>query len=280
MRRAFFIIFSILTAFAQAQEVVYTAEDSVFITRIAEKQATRAHTSPGELALAVAQEFVGQKYVAGTLDTHSGEPLFLSATQLDCTTFVELVLAISLSIKEGKNSFEAVCHNLQKIRYRDGVRRGYTSRLHYISWWIENSKKLNIATEIKSKLHRRAKLNLHYMSSHPANYNQLKNNPALTQAIDSLEKPFRGKNIYYIPKEMLGKTKEELCIENGDIIAITTNIDGLDVVHIGFAFWEGEKLHLLHASSSEGRVIKDKKDLYSYQKGKKSHTGVRVFRIK
>ena len=28
--------------------------------------------------------------------------------------------------------------NLQKIRYRDGVIDGYTSRLHYTSDWIEN----------------------------------------------------------------------------------------------------------------------------------------------
>ena len=69
-------------------------------------------------------------------------------------------------------------------------------------------------------------------------------------------------------------------IRNGDIIAIVTAIEGLDVTHVGFATWHGNKLHMLHASSNTGKVIDDPKTLYQYMKGKKNHLGVRVFRAK
>ena len=72
---------------------------------------------------------------------------------------------------------------------------------------------------------------------------------------------------------------EKLKIKNGDILAITTDIKGLDVVHVGFSFWMGEKLHLLHASSVAKKVIEDSLSLYEYSKNKKAHTGVRVVRV-
>ena len=83
----------------------------------------------------------------------------------------------------------------------------------------------------------------------------------------------------YIPKGWLNRQPEELPIVNGSILALTTTINGLDVTHVGFAYWVGGKLHLLHASSQEGKVILDPMTLYEYQKDKKTHTGVRVIVI-
>ena len=75
-------------------------------------------------------------------------------------------------------------------------------------------------------------------------------------------------------------SSSELKIKNGDILAITTNIKGLDVVHVGFAFWKGEELHMLHASSVANKVIEDSLSLYEYSKNKKAHPGVRAIRFK
>jgi len=61
-------------------------------------------------------------------------------------------------------------------------------------------------------------------------------------------------------------------------LAITTNIKGLDVVHVGFAYWKGNRLHLLHASSVAKKVIEDPQPLFDYSKNKKAHTGVRAIR--
>ena len=266
---------------ATAQERIYEKEDSTFITQVIEGHTNASRKEAGNQLLSIAAEFLNREYVAGTLDAHNGEPLVISATELDCTTFVETVLAIYITTKESDGTFEAFSKNLEKIRYRNGKREGYASRLHYISQWIDDSAKQGIITEVTEELpHSSSVLNLNYMSTHPTSYRILKENPQLVKDIAIWEKPYRGCKMLYIPKETLYKSNKELHIKDGDILALTTNIEGLDVVHTGFAFWENGQLHLLHASSAAGKVVKEERSLYLYQKNKKSHTGTRVFRVK
>lgn len=279
MRKVFFLLTFLLATITTAQERIYEKSDSIFVTGLLTKYS--ATTSIGELLLSIAKEFTGHKYVAGTLDTHSNEPLVISTTAVDCTTFVEYVLAIHITINEGKNSFDDFCRSLEIIRYRNGIRNGYASRLHYISQWAADSAKEGFLEEVThASPHHTRTLKLNFMSCHPASYRQLKENPQLVKEIAKWEAPFQAQEMDYIPKELLHKKQGELHIKNGDIVALTTNIEGLDVVHIGFAFWEKEELRILHASSAEGKVVKENRSLYLYQKEKKSHTGIRVFRVK
>mgnify|MGYP003296350610 CR=1 FL=1 len=48
---------------------------------------------------------------------------------------------------------------------------------------------------------------------------------------------------------------------------------------VGFAFWKGGKLHLLHASSSAKKVIEDPKTQYESSKNTKAHIGLRAIRF-
>ena len=276
-----FILLFLLPLLATAQNAIYTTNDSTAIESILHKHSSRKYTNTGELALAVAQEFLGSKYIAGTLENGYDEPLYISCTKLDCTTFVELVTAITLSIKEKEASFPTVCRNLEKIRYRGGIRDGYASRLHYTTWWIADNIRKGIIEEVTGcSTHKHQQLQLDFMTTHPESYAMLKNNTAMQARIAEHEIPFRGIDIPYIPKEELNKGKEILHIRNGDIIALVTTIKGLDVTHVGFAFWKKGKLHLLHASSAKGEVIKDSTTLFNYQKNKSKQCGVRVIRIK
>ncbi len=112
-------------------------------------------------------------------------------------------------------------------------------------------------------------------------YRQINSNAEeLIKEIEHHELPFRDIDINYIPKKTLCKSQKEININDGDILALVTSVNGLDVSHVGFAFWENGKLHLLHASSNRECVIADEKTIYDYQKDRKSHLGVRVFRIK
>jgi hypothetical protein len=120
---------------------------------------------------------------------------------------------------------------------------------------------------------------LDFMTTHVDSYLPMKKNPELVKEMAAHEKNWQGKVVACIPKEMLNLSPEKLEIKNGDILAITTDVKGLDVVHVGFAFWKGEKLHLLHASSVAKKVIEDSLSLYEYSKNKKAHTGVRVVRV-
>jgi len=68
-------------------------------------------------------------------------------------------------------------------------------------------------------------------------------------------------------------------IQNGDLIAVTTDIEGLDVVHAGIAVKIKKSLHLLHASQRAGKVVISGETLYRYLAQRKSRQGIMVARI-
>lgn len=228
-----------------------------------------------------AKKMLGVPYVAGTLDGNEEEQLVVRTDALDCTTFVETVLAFCIADKRGERDFEGFKKALTDVRYRDGILNGYTSRLHYFSDWIRNNEKMGFVKECTSET-ACSELNelwLDFMTTHVESYLPMKKDTSLVVKMALLEKEWQGVSISYIPKDKLNLSPDELKIKNGDILTITTNIKGLDVVHVGFAFWRGEKLHLLHASSLAKKVIEDPLSLYEYAKKKKAHTGVRAVRL-
>jgi hypothetical protein len=117
------------------------------------------------------------------------------------------------------------------------------------------------------------------MTTHVDSYLPMKKNPELVKEMASHEKNWQGTVVSYIPKEKLNLSPEELKIKDGDVLALVTNIKGLDVVHVGFAFWKDNQLHLLHASSSAKKVIEDPKTQYESSKNTKAHIGVRAIRF-
>ena len=277
MKKTLFVLLFTIPTQLFAQERIYSTNDSLFVEAILQKY-SHAECN-GKLVMDIAQEFLGRKYTAGTLDNGSKEKLVIDTENVDCTTFVETVIAIATTIKDG-GDFTIFCNNLQKLRYHSGVIDGYASRLHYITQWASDAREKGILSEVTHcALSRNTVLNLCYMSRNPEKYPQLKGNATLQRKIEESEKPFRGIEVPYIPKEHLQRNSTALPITDGDIIALTTDIQGLDVLHVGFAFWKEGKLHLLHASSGEGRVIKESRTLFDYLKNKKRHTGVRVFRL-
>ena len=279
-RFPFIAFFFLLPYMSHAQEVIYNKSDSIAIERILHEEQADAYNGTGDLALAIADRFIGCKYVAGTLENGNEEPLFVSTEKLDCSTFVELVTAIVITIESGDKDFCSFCRNLEKIRYRDGIRNGYESRLHYTTWWIEDNISKGLITETTEECsHKFRTLNLSFMSKHPDSYPMLKNNIGMQKRIEELEIPFRGISSSYIPKEILNDKENIKHIKNGDIIALVTTVAGLDIAHVGFAYWEEGNLHLLHASSAKSKVIKDPLTLYEYQKNKKKQIGIKVLRI-
>lgn len=277
MKKLFAIIMtSIFPYIAIAQGVIFEKEDSIRIESMLHDLADNKPTA--ELLTGIANAFVGEKYVPGTLEQGIDEPLTISCSRLDCTTFVELVVAIAVSARNGDTDFSSVCRNLERIRYRNGKNCGYASRLHYISWWITDGAKSGIVQEITALMsNERQGGTLDYMSTHPDSYPLLVEHPRLINEIANHEKISNMDNTCYIPKERLSNCST-FDIREGDIIAITTSIKGLDVTHIGFAYYNNGELCLLHASSEKGMVIKESRPLYDYLKNRKRHTGIRVFR--
>ena len=228
-----------------------------------------------------AKQMLGVPYVAGTLDGNEEEQLVVRTDALYCTTFVETVLAFCIADKRGERDFEGFKKALTDVRYRDGILNGYTSRLHYFSDWIRNNEKMGFVKECTSETacSQPKELWLDFMTTHVDSYLPMKKNPELVKVMATHEKNWQGTIVSYIPKEKLDLPSDELKIKDGDVLALVTNIKGLDIVHVGFAFWKEGKLHLLHASSSAKKVIEDPKTQYESSKNTKAHLGLRAIRF-
>lgn len=275
MKRIFLlgIIFSLISSL-QAKE-----QDSLKV----EKWLKEAISLPADSCrtLHFAKQMLGVPYVAGTLDGNEEEELVVRLDALDCTTFVETVLAFCIADKREQRTFEGFKKALTQIRYRDGILDGYTSRLHYFSDWIRNNEQMGFVKECTSETScsQPKELWLDFMTTHVDSYLPMKKNPELVKEMAAHEKNWQGTVVYYIPKENFNLPPGELKIKDGDVLALVTNIKGLDIVHVGFAFWKEDKLHLLHASSKAKKVIEDPQTQYESSKNTKAHIGVRAIRF-
>lgn len=257
--------------------VTYTKEDSIGI----EKLLSRNHSS----CLGYAKEFIGIPYVAHTLECNDKEQLVVNIRKLDCTTLVETAAALYITHKNGGRTFGDYCKTLENIRYRNGKANGYSSRLHYFSEWIDNNCRTGIAEDVGAQggfpFTAKQKIDVHFMSQNPQYYRQLVNDKAMQNEIRKNENAISGKTCFYIPKDLLNLGKGKLtAVKDGDIIALVTSKDGLDISHVGIAAWENGKLHLLNASSLKHKVILDSQTLYEYQKKRGTQLGIRVIRLR
>lgn len=262
--------------------VEYKKEDSVLVVKLL----ADAKTERGEenRMLYFGKKFIGVPYVASTLENGDTEHLIVNLHELDCTTFVETVAALSLCDKEDTRTFEDYCRQLVRIRYRNGEMTDYTSRLHYFTWWGDDNQRLGIVKCIfstRKPFTAIQKVNINYMTKHPNLYKQLKAHPEFVKKISEYERGTSGMTFRYIPKELVGGRQSGPLgiVEDGDIIAMLTSKDGLDTSHIGIAVWQKGKMHLLNASRVHKKVVIDTKTFYEYQQIQTSQTGIRVFRV-
>lgn len=248
--------------------------------------------------LKIATSYLGTPYVANTLEKDGEESLIINLKEVDCLTLVEYTLAQALCFnfssqeKEPSNSLKKdsspvdsssdvspFAHNLQKIRYRNGIIDGYPSRLHYTSDWIDNGIRQGFLQDITAEHSPNTlTLSLSYMSTHPQLYKKLANSPENVARMAEQEKAITGKVVHWLPKSKLPEAGLPW-IKDGDIIAITTKLPGLDIAHMGIAKYVDGNLHLLHASSTLGKVVISDEPLNHILNNKKSWTGIRVIRM-
>lgn len=230
-----------------------------------------------------ARKLLGVAYIANTLEVNDNEQLVVNLRQLDCTTLVETVCALTLCARKGKKDYNSFCHYLQQLRYRQGCIDGYPSRLHYFSDWIDDNVKMGLVQDISSDrppFTAVQTLNVNYMSTHPKSYKALRQNPGFVKVIQAQEKLLTGCKHRYVPKDQVDGNKAlRSVVWDGDIIAITCSKPGLDIAHLGFAVWRDNGLHLLNASQLHKKVVEEPMTLGEYLSKHPSHTGIRVIRL-
>ena len=234
-------------------------------------------TPPSQLILEIGKFFLGKPYVDGTLDTGKSEHLVVNLGEFDCFTFVENVVALAWCLKSRQESFEGFRRVLKKTRYRNARMQGYASRLHYFADWIHDNQEKgivrNVTAEIGGRPFRKA---INFMTRHPEDYPPLED-AANLRRMRSVERRISRRSLYYIPKKVVKTLKDR--IVDGDIIAITTHREGLDVQHVGIAARVKNRIHLLHASSAERKVVLSKQTLYRYLMQSRACSGIMVARI-
>lgn len=207
----------------------------------------------GDAMVRLGQTFLGTTYTPQTLEAPGHERLVVNFRELDCVTFVETILALNRFLRShtpdvlddptrAMTGYEEI---LTSIRYRSGVLDGYASRLHYFVDWIGDNERKGHLVDVTSSLGGIVEEEpIHFMSRHPDSYRQLADGGELSKVLE-VERELSNRTRYFIPETEIATAASD--IRDGDIIAATSTVEGLDVAHTGIALWIDGVLHLMHA---------------------------------
>lgn len=239
----------------------------------------------GEIVARIGQNFLGTRYTPYTLEVPGEERLVIELEELDCVTFVENVLALArfvqrapVGIFDEERVYKAFYSGiLTNIRYRSGRMDGYASRLHYFSEWIADNEAMGILRNISGELGGVTDDEpVTFMTTHPDAYRQLREDPSFLEAVRETEEALSAQPRIYIPEQDIAAIADQ--IENGDIIAATSTIEGLDVAHTGIALWVDGELRLLNAPLVGDSVQISELPLADRILGKTGQDGIMVAR--
>lgn len=271
------VLYSVSTyAQVKMSECIFSPEDKQIIEQKLSQFAGDSGMSMPDLIVKIGLSFQETPYVAATLENGLAEKLVINAHELDCTTFVETTLALARTVKMKKQDFQSYADELEKLRYRDGKRNQYPSRLHYFCEWINNNEVKHIVSGQPNRNGVKLDKPINYMSTHPADYPVLKEFPALIPAIAEQEQKLSAKGFMYFPKNDITNLYKNL--QNGDIIALTSTIDGVDVNHVGIIIKKENEFYLLHAPLSGKKVLVSDGPITDFLKPASKNSGIMIAR--
>jgi hypothetical protein len=232
------------------------ADWAIFRDRVTWALDHRVDTLPiGEAVAAIGRTFVGTPYVPHTLEAEGPEHLVIDFRGLDCVTFVETALTTARFVREpgaagllerparAEARYDAL---LTQLRYRGGRLDGYPSRLHYFTEWISDGERKGLLRDVTRELGGvRDTEPVDFMTTHADAYRQLAGSPEDVAALRSAEERLSAAGRWYVPQDRIDQAAPD--IHDGDVIAATSTVPGLDVAHTGIAIWIDGTLHLMHA---------------------------------
>ena len=257
-------------------------QDTLRINQLLQDGLASRLKTANELVAYYADRLLGTPYVAHTLEGDE-ERLTINIDELDCTTFIETLYALTRTTLTGRYSWRDYAANLENLRYRDGQMGDYSSRLHYISDWIVNNHARGNLVEVTADLPHATYMvkTIDFMTQHKDSYRSLKGDSAMVEKIRRFEMGYRNHRMPYLKKSWLGDKAVKAALRNGDFVGLVTKVEGLDISHLGIIHKDDKgEIYLLDASMSGGKVMLEKKNLRDYLSGNKSTClGIRVFRI-
>ncbi|WP_293181596.1 MULTISPECIES: N-acetylmuramoyl-L-alanine amidase-like domain-containing protein [unclassified Microcoleus] len=263
-----------------ATETAILPEDIARFEKIVQyaKQENLPDRPIGQIIQAIGDNFQGLPYVEGLLDKSGEEKLIVTLNKFDCVLFVETVLAISRGVAVKDYEYQNFVNRIEEQRYLNGKMNGYCSRLHYFSEWIKDNQKRQTVENITAQLGG-VPMNktLNFMSQHRSSYPQMVKDEATYQCIVSQEAELAKTTVNYIPTNRIKSVYSQL--KPGDIVAVATDVKGLDVTHTGFVYRNADgNLGLIHASPAGAVTVAY--DLQRYISRVESAIGIVVARAK
>ena len=236
-----------------------------------------AEKTTSEKQIAIAKWLMETPYVGKTLEVNNTEQLVVNLHELDCTTFLENVTALTMCINEGSESSSEFYTKLQTIRYRNGEINGYPSRLHYFTEWLLDNQKKGLLTIVSNQFgDTDFDATVNFMSNNPQYYKHLSDSANLVIVAQN-EKAVSAAKLKLVSQAYVQNIENQ--VHNGDLIAIATTMEGLDIAHVGIAAHHNGRLHFMHASSVKKKVVLSEKPLSEYLKDVKTSNGILVARI-
>jgi hypothetical protein len=238
----------------------------------------RAVARVGELAL-------GAPYRAHTLEEYlavpgaspAREPLTAYLTGFDCVSLVESALAIARAAAVPRAGWADFTREVERMRYRGGVRAGYTSRLHYFSEWIADNARRRLLRDLGPELGAvEDSRPLRFMTTHRSAYRALEDD-GVYREISAMERRLDTSPRHLVPTARIASVLDR--IETGDVLGFATSIAGLDCTHTGLAYRDrAGVMRVLHAPLSGGEVQVSRGTLPQYVAALRSGTGILVAR--
>ena len=292
MKKILFLMFVLLVACAPkqpAQQVAQAAttaqmrfhcdSDTTVINQLLAKGYESNITDANALVEFYARQLLGTPYVAHTLEGDE-EMLTINIHELDCLTFIETLYALTRATLEQRYSWRDFAANIENVRYRGGKMGDYSSRIHYMSEWIIDNNMRGNLKEITPDLPHADYMikNIDYMTKHPDQYRQLKNDSVMVEKIRRYE--LRNHRYPYLKRSWLNDKGVKAALRSGDFVSLVTKMEGLDVSHNGIIIVDEKgDPYLLDASMSGGKVMLEAKPLFKYLERSKSNIGIRVYRM-
>ncbi len=282
MLRIVFLILAISIVYsgsAGTKEVNYTENDSLIFVGFTKEFAQYKDLPANELLVKTASFFIGKPYVASTLEKAEGEVLTVNLREFDCMTLVETCLALTGLIRSGNLTFDNYCTILKSIRYRGGIIEDYASRLHYVSEWKIENEKNGLLTDLTKNLGGQpVSKTIGFMSAHSSSYPQIRKNKNIENKIKKNEARLNKSGGYSV----LNKKKIPIIdseLKDGDIVAFSTTIEGLDFTHIGIIYTDEEQVTFIHASTNRKQIAIENKTLTDYCMASDKCEGIMILRL-
>ncbi len=219
-------------------------------------------------------------YVGHTLEEQP-EMVTVNLDELDCTTYVETVLAMAMTLGERRSSWRDFVYNLQRVRYRGGVVDGYPSRLHYICDWIVDNVHRGNFDDVTNRMpkYNYVVKTIDFMSANADKYPALADSANLA-GVKNTEVGYRNHRFPYVKSSDASNKATKAALHTGDVVAFTSTLKNLDVTHLGIIVKKDGEPYVMHASSSVGRVVVSDLPLDRFLRRNRQFTGFRVVRLR